>query len=96
MDVFKDYNSNRHYMTKHAEKYNNLSDDEGVGSKDFTHPEMLLLRRVMLYHTKSSETVHHFLMESVLKSCWFGPLTQVSHVAPELPTPVFMGGWVRG
>ncbi|GCC40124.1 hypothetical protein chiPu_0024099 [Chiloscyllium punctatum] len=28
--VFKDYNLNRHYVTKHAEKYNNLSDQERV------------------------------------------------------------------
>lgn len=28
--VFKDYNLNRHYETKHAEKYKNLTDEERV------------------------------------------------------------------
>ena len=32
--VFKDYNLNRHYVTKHKEKYKNLSDQERARESD--------------------------------------------------------------
>ncbi|KAL7371179.1 hypothetical protein ABVT39_020995 [Epinephelus coioides] len=32
--VFKDYNFNRHYVTKHEEKYKNLSDQERATESD--------------------------------------------------------------
>lgn len=51
--VFKDYNLNRHYETKHAEKYKNLTEAERAreseyllanfkGSKDFFYKSSLI------------------------------------------------------
>jgi len=53
--VFKDYNLSRHYLTKHAEKYKNLSDEEREKESDALLTKLQNQQRLFTEHCTSRD-----------------------------------------
>uniref|UniRef100_A0A8C5M4S6 SPIN-DOC-like zinc-finger domain-containing protein n=1 Tax=Leptobrachium leishanense TaxID=445787 RepID=A0A8C5M4S6_9ANUR len=81
--VFKEYNLSRHYVTKHAEKYKNVSDAERARASNALLTKLQnqqelftklhtsrdgAVKTSYVISTKSQNTASHFLMGNLSKS----------------------------
>ena len=78
--VFKEYNLSRHYATKHADKYKNLSEEERAKGSDALLAKLQSQQHIFTKHSTSRDaavktsyvlTINRFRRESSLRSvCW--------------------------